>query len=137
MRLLAYLWALPTTLVGAVAALVCVVFGARVQWVQGACEVHGGWLGRLAARARAPFSFSAITLGHVILGVNAAELRRVRRHEHVHVRQAEVWGPFFLPAYLLASFWQLLRGRRMYLDNPFEQQAYRAERRPAEKGTSP
>lgn len=136
MRLLAYLWALPTTLVGAVVALVCVAFGARVQWVQGACEVHGGRLGRFVARAPAPFSFSAITLGHVILGVSAAELRRVRRHEHVHVRQAEMWGPFFLPAYVLASLWQWLRGRRMYLDNPFERQAYRAESRPDRKDAS-
>ena len=38
-------------------------------------------------------------------------------------RQAERWGPFFLPAYVLASLAVGLRGRRWYLDNPFEIEA--------------
>ena len=65
-----------------------------------------------------------MTLGHVILGQDLDCLRYSRRHEHVHVRQYERWGPFFLPAYLLASFILWLRDRDPYRDNPFEREAY-------------
>jgi hypothetical protein len=44
----------------------------------------------------------------------------------VHVRQYERWGPAFLPAYLLSSLLQLLRGRNPYRENHFERQAYAA-----------
>ena len=46
------------------------------------------------------------------------------RHERIHVRQCERWGPLFLPAYLLASAFIALRGGNPYLDNPFEREAY-------------
>jgi hypothetical protein len=52
----------------------------------------------------------ALTLGHVILAVDAPAMQRLRAHERVHVRQYELWGPFFGPAYLLESLWQTLRG---------------------------
>ena len=42
------------------------------------------------------------------------------------MRQYERWGPFFLPAYLLSSLLQLLRGRHPYRENHFERQAYAA-----------
>jgi hypothetical protein len=42
----------------------------------------------------------------------------------VHVRQYERWGPLFVPAYLLSSLVELLRGRRPYRDNWFEREAY-------------
>ncbi|MDO8964417.1 MAG: hypothetical protein Q7W30_08015 [Coriobacteriia bacterium] len=45
-------------------------------------------------------------------------------HEHVHVRQYERWGPFFLPAYAISSLVQLARGGDPYRDNRFERQAY-------------
>lgn len=89
----------------------------------GALEIGGGHLGRWVSRLRPPFCFSAITLGHVILGTDHATLAAVRAHEQVHVRQYERWGPFFAPAYLLSSLAQLLRGRRPYLDNRFECEA--------------
>ena len=76
------------------------------------------------ARLPAPFGFSAITFGHVILAVDHATLAAVRAHEQVHVRQYERWGIFFFPAYLLSSLVQLARGRRPYLDNYFEREAY-------------
>ncbi len=66
-----------------------------------------------------------MTLGHVIIGRDRDCLERCRRHEHVHVRQAERWGPLFIPAYLLASAWVAIRGGRAYEDNPFEREAYR------------
>jgi hypothetical protein len=91
---------------------------------EGALEIGGGLLGRALSRLPAPFSFSAITLGHVILGVDPRTLAAVRQHEQVHVRQYERWGIFFVPAYLLSSLFELLRGRRPYLDNRFEREAY-------------
>jgi hypothetical protein len=65
-----------------------------------------------------------------VLAVGESALERLRRHEHAHVRQAERWGPLFVPAYLLESAWQALCGRNAYLDNRFEVQARAAEQAP-------
>ena len=46
-------------------------------------------------------------------------------HEHVHVRQYEWFGPFFIPCYLFASVYVWFRGKSAYRDNPFEVQTYR------------
>jgi hypothetical protein len=40
------------------------------------------------------------------------------------VRQCERWGPFFLPAYGVASLIALVRRKNPYLDNAFEREAY-------------
>lgn len=119
-----YLWAGPYSLVGLLLGGLAMLLGgtARVRW--GVVEIAGGALGRLCARLPAPLSFSAITLGHVILGTDHSTLLQMRRHEHVHVRQYERWGPLYVPAYLLSSMVQLLRGRNPYRDNYFERQAY-------------
>lgn len=101
-------------------------FGARLRLVRGVAEFSGGLLGALACRAPVSLRFSAMTLGHVILGVSAAELSVSRDHEHVHVRQYERWGPLFLPAYLASSAWQFAMGCHAYRDNFFERQAYAA-----------
>jgi hypothetical protein len=130
-RLLAYAWAAPYSLVGLAFGGLGLLFGAGVQWRDGALEFSGGRLGARIARLAAPFCFSAITLGHAILAVDRASLAAARAHEHVHVRQYERWGILFVPAYLLSSLAQLMRGRRPYLDNPFEREAYsRAPVRP-------
>jgi hypothetical protein len=107
------------------AALAC---GARGRVVDGVLEISGGRLGAWAASGVGPFNVTAITLGHVVLGSSAAVLQALRAHEHMHVRQYERWGPLFVPAYLLDSLWQAARGRHIYRDNRFEQQAVRAER---------
>ena len=67
----------------------------------------------------------AMALGHVVLGRDRAALDLTRLHERVHVRQAERWGPFFIPAYLVAGAWTAFRGGRAYRDNPLEREAYR------------
>ena len=72
---------------------------------------------------------AALTLGHVVWGRDGQCLVRSRAHERVHVRQYERWGPLFLPAYLLSSLLQLLRGRNPYRENHFERQAYAADAR--------
>lgn len=126
-RPLVYVWAFPGSLVG----LVLIPFallgqGGGIQFFDGVLEGYGGWLPRVLQR---PFwvcgPIAAITFGHVVLGCDAATIHRTRKHERVHVRQYELWGPFFIPAYVLASFWIRLRGGNMYLDNPFEVEAYR------------
>src|SRR5215207_6658797 len=123
-RLAAYAWALPNTLLGLVGGLVLLAGGARVRTVQGAIEFGGGAIGRALVDRTPPIRFRAMTLGHVILGASATDLDAARGHEQVHVRQYERWGPFLLPAYLLSSAWQLVAGRRCYRDNYFERQAY-------------
>lgn len=97
----------------------------------GAVEFGGGRIGKLVSRLPAPFGFSAITFGHVILGIDHAVLTVVRSHEHVHVRQYERWGALFVPAYLVSSLLQLVRGRDPYLDNCFEREAYANAHPPA------
>ena len=99
-------------------------FGGRVQLEQGIAEFHGGWLGRVLGNLPHPYCFAAITLGHVIVATDRQQLDGARRHEHVHVRQYERWGPFLLPAYVSSSLWQLINGRRIYRDNAFEREAY-------------
>jgi hypothetical protein len=123
-RLAAWLWTAPNTLLGLAAGLVLLIGGARVRAVQGAIEFGGGAIGRALVDRTPPIRFRAMTLGHVILGASETDLDAARRHEQVHVRQYERWGPFFLPAYLLSGAWQLVNGRRCYRDNYFERQAY-------------
>ncbi len=122
MRFLRYTWAAPTTLVGLIAGLLTLCTGGRVQVQRGALEFHGGlsrWLGRLCG-------FSAMTLGHIIIGVDAWALAFCREHEQAHVRQVERWGAMFIPAYLAASLLAWWQGGHYYLDNWFERDARRA-----------
>lgn len=124
LRALRYVWALPTTCVGLIFVPLALL-GGGVQIVAGALEIHGPalrWLLRYATIV--PGGASAITLGHVVVGASRRVLERTRVHERVHVRQVERWGPFFIPAYLLASVWTRLRGGDPYFDNPFEREAY-------------
>jgi hypothetical protein len=119
------LWASPNSLIGLLLALLCLLAGARWRRVDGVLEV--ALKERPSARQGVGrhLPFTAITFGHVVLGVSALELDRLRAHEHTHVRQCERWGPLFLPAYLLAGAWQWARGRGAYRDNPFEAEARR------------
>ena len=129
LRLVAYVWTSPNTLLGLIGGLVLLIGGARVRAIQGAIEFGGGAIGRALADRRPPIRFRAMTLGHVILGASETDLDAARGHEQVHMRQYERWGPFFLPAYLLSSAWQLVCGRRCYRDNWFERQAFDHDRR--------
>jgi hypothetical protein len=117
-RIAAYAWAGPNTLIGLVAGLAVLPCGGHARIVRGVVEFSAG----IPLRVR----FDAICFGHVIIGVSEAKLAAARDHEHVHVRQYEAWGPFFLLAYAASSAWQLVRGRSVYYDNYFERQARRA-----------
>jgi hypothetical protein len=126
-RLAAYAWTSPNTLLGAAVGLFALALGGRLRLHEGVAEFSGGRLGILVASLPPQLRFSAITFGHVVIGVSEAMMAAVRCHERVHVRQYERWGPLFLPAYLLSSAWQLARGRSPYRDNYFERAAFAAE----------
>jgi hypothetical protein len=132
LAVLKYLWALPASLLGAVAAAAACCAGARLAVHTGVVELTFP-AGSLRALKRA-LPFDAITLGHVVLAVSPEAQARLRTHERVHVRQYEVWGPFFLLTYPLESLFQLLIGRRPYVDNRFEVQA-RSFSEPQNPGT--
>ena len=123
-HLLRYLWAAPYTLLGLLLGTVALLFGAGWQPNRGVIEFAGGGIGRAIAKLPPALGFSAMTLGHVILAVDRSALAQLRMHEHVHVAQYERWGPLFVPAYLLSSLLQLLRGRHPYRENHFERQAH-------------
>ena len=122
-RFLKYTWAAPTTLVGLLAGAFTLVFGRPRPASPGGARIprrllHAGWPN--------DGSFSAMTLGHVIIGRDALCLEFCRKHEQAHVRQVERWGPAFIPAYLLASLLAWRRGEHYYRDNWFERNAQRA-----------
>lgn len=122
-RFMAYAWAALNTLLGLAIGLVMLCLGGQVRLIASVAEFHGGWLGRIVARAPKSVGFGAMTLGHVIVGIDQTTLCVLRSHEHAHVRQYEQWGLFFLPAYLLSSLWQLINGRSAHASNFFERQA--------------
>jgi len=119
-----YAWASPATLVGLLLSTLAFALGARGRIVEGAIEIAGGGVGGGISRLPRGCRFCAITLGHVILGVDHATLAHCRRHEQVHVRQYERWGVLFFPLYLASSLLQGVRGRDPYLDNAFEREAF-------------
>ncbi len=122
LRFVRYTWAAPTTMVGLLAGALTLCTGGRAQVRRGALEFHGGFARWLLEKWR----FSAMTLGHVIIGRDPWCLEFCREHEQAHVRQVERWGAIFIPAYLLASVVAWSRGQDYYLDNYFERDARRA-----------
>ncbi|HTW94410.1 MAG TPA: hypothetical protein VMD30_06445 [Tepidisphaeraceae bacterium] len=128
-RSLLYLWALPTTL-ASVPFLLTATFDGQIRSVDGVLEIHGRFTSFFLSRIvglTLSGGAKAMTLGHVVLGLNQSALDQTRRHERVHVRQCEIFGPFFLPAYLLSSLLLLLMRRDPYRQNPFERQAFAVE----------
>ena len=122
-----WLWASPASLLGLFVGTLSLPGGSRMRIRHGVIECYAGpvrWL-----LDHLPVPAMAMTLGHVVLGQTAAALDICREHEHVHVRQYERWGPFFIPAYLLASWWLKLAGKNAYLENPFEREAFEYDRR--------
>lgn len=112
-RVLAYLWASPWTLFG----LLFAPFFARRQIREGVLVCEGAsWPRRLG------WHYSAVTFGHVVLSVTDAT-PSLMRHELAHVEQYERWGPFFVPAYLVAALRARLSGGSAHFDNRFEVQA--------------
>lgn len=122
LKILAYAWASPYTVLGLV---VGVALGGKPKLVDGVFEIHSKPITWLLTHL--PVRAAAMTLGHVVLGQTLIHLDRTRVHERVHVRQFERWGVAFGPAYILASLACHLRGQDFYRDNPFEVEAYATE----------
>jgi hypothetical protein len=120
-----YLWALPTTCIGLVFLPAIRFTGGGYQIVDGVLELHGGAVEFFLRHCTLlPGGASAMTLGHVVLGRDLESLEWSRSHERVHVRQVERWGPFFLPAYGVASLIAWFEGGSAYRGNRFEREAY-------------
>ena len=122
-RLAGYAWAAPCSAVGLIVALPAILAGARLRLMRGALEVAVTRPGTRMAGLMRHSPFSAITFGHVIIGVDQDQLAHLRDHEQQHVRQYELWGPLFFLAYPASSLLQLIRGHDPYRDNHFEVQA--------------
>jgi hypothetical protein len=120
------LWAAPCSLLGLLIGAAMLLAGGRMRWADGALECCLGQ-GALAAWLQRHQPFAAITLGHVIVALQAEDLHRLGAHERVHVKQFERWGALMLLAYPAASLWAWLQGEDPYLANCFEQEAYRAD----------
>ena len=123
-RLLAIIWASPYTLLGLFLGFIGVCTGGRVRLRGRVVEFYGGGVKWLLQQFFFGEGAMALTLGHTVLGQTDAALDISRKHELVHVRQFERWGPLMGPAYLGCSLVLWLRGRRPYRDNPFERQAF-------------
>jgi len=122
-----YVWALPATVIGLLAAIIAGACGGRWSVRQGVIEVVAG---RRRARLARRCPFVAVTLGHVVVARDDDALSACRLHEYAHVRQYERWGVLFFPLYLGSSTYQWLRGGRPYYDNHFERQARAAAESP-------
>lgn len=126
-RILAYIWVSPYTVFGIAVGLLLL---SRFRRVDGVIEIYGP--GMSFVLNHLPVPAMAMTMGHVIFGQTEAALDITRRHEHVHVRQYERWGPMFVPTYLAISVFLYVRGRDGYRENPFEVEAYGVDGREPE-----
>ena len=129
--LLRYLWASPNTLIGLLFVPTTIV-GGRIQIVDGVLEAYGPLIAAILRYCvPLPDGASAITFGHVVLARDRASLEATRAHERVHVRQCELWGPAFIPAYLIAAMWALATGADAYAGNYFERDSVKESTTPA------
>ncbi len=123
-RLLRILWASPCSLVGLALGAVVLLVGGSVRRVGCALEFapHRRYQPPTSLLRRLPFS--AITFGHVILGVSFQDLEQLRAHELVHVRQYERLGLLFFIAYPASSLLAAATGGCPYRNNRFEMEAF-------------
>ena len=111
LQLLAYVWALPSTVVGLLLGLVSLGSPSVRDGVIVFRPVRG-----LVALAMRRGGFTATTLGHVVLAREEPS-DALMAHELVHTRQAERLGPLMGPVY-----WLLL-ARYGYARHPMERAA--------------
>lgn len=134
-KLFVYFWASPATLLGLVFVPFAIISRGRVRAVCGVIEVHGGLVTLFLRRGiLVSGGIAAMTLGHVVLGLDQLSLDCSRAHERVHVAQYERWGPLMIPLYLLFSALARMRGADPYLDNRFEVEAHALETRESRLG---
>lgn len=126
-NLFKFVWASPYSLLGLFLGGLGVCTGGHVQRRGRILEFYGGFVSWLIDHFPDGEFVLAFTLGHTVLGKTESSLDISRKHEMVHVRQFEKWGPLMGPLYLLASLLLWFRGKRPYRDNPFEREAYGEE----------
>ena len=114
------LWAAPCSLLGAVLATPVLLAGGSAKRVGRAIEISYYPTMCPAGTVLRHLPFSAITLGHIIIAISGDEMARLRAHEHVHVRQYERLGLFFLLAYPASSLAAALRGQCPHKHNRYE-----------------
>lgn len=124
-KAIAVIWASPYSLLGLLIGTLGMLSGGQGRLKDGAVEFYGGGTRWFVRRLPPGVNTAGFTLGHVILGQTGEGLDCVAKHERIHVRQFERWGPLMGPAYLLASGWMWCIGKDYYRDNPFEVEAYR------------
>ncbi len=112
-----YAWASPNTLLGLAAAIASFSLP-RAEGSIGICCSDRGFARWFLSRR----GYCAATFGHLVLMTGQPSLETLT-HEMVHVRQAERWGPLFIPAYLAVMLALRLRSRHPYWDHPFEVEA--------------
>lgn len=122
-KLIQILWASPNSIIGLTVGTLGLLTGGKAQLAEGCIEFYGGCVEKMLERLHV----FGMTLGHTILGQTKNGLRIVRKHEQVHVRQYERWGPFFLPLYLGWSAYLWAKGKDYYRLNPFEVEAYKVD----------
>lgn len=129
MRALGTLWALPNTVLALVLWLLSSL-GSNVNRRAGALlvVVPRGLLAWFFRRS----GMAGLTLGSVVFLADAEHAAdpRFLAHELAHVRQQWVFGPLFVPLYLLASVVPGITGRGWHRGNPFEVAAREAARKP-------
>ncbi len=123
-RLLGALWTSPNTLIGLLAGVAGMPWGARLQWSRRDCALvfrHWPWgpggaitLGMVILHTGATLDVPCLTYAHRA-GYCTQPRISLRDHERAHVFQYLVLGPLFLPVYLLCG--------GVSVRNPFERAA--------------
>lgn len=122
-EVLKFVWAFPTSSLGYILGILGLLTGGKALQHGAVIEFHGGFVKWFMNRFPNK-NVLAMTLGYVIIGKEPEGLEAARDHEMVHVKQNGIWGPFFLPAYGIASIVAWWRGLNPYRDNMFEREAY-------------
>lgn len=116
-----YAWAAPTSAVALPLLIANAATGGQTILWHGVIEIQGPLVRKVLSKGL--IEAAALTLGHVILCADDNSRTRFRAHELVHVRQAERWGPLFLPLYLLIMAWTWRRTGQGYWFHPWEIEA--------------
>src|SRR5690349_19029468 len=108
-----FIWALPGTIIGAVLQFIYGINGRRKFNESGVLEVR---VKRILPKFAAAQTWGVIVFSRI-------PFKYVRTHEYAHVLQWMIWGPLFLPAYVLASLWSRIKYGNWYEDNWYERRA--------------
>ena len=120
-RLLIYAWVMPSSAFALPLVFLNHLAGGQSFRVSGVLEVKGPLVRWFLSRSIV--SAAALTLGHVVLYADEEARQRFRSHELVHVLQAEMWGPLFLPTYLILALISWHRTGSGYWNHPWEVEA--------------